>query len=65
MIGAKYDTMNPEEMEEMSELVQNGRYLYCDNGSHLAMWDQQDVFMPGVIDFIKDVHDGAFPAENK
>ena len=60
MIGAKYDTMNPEEMEEMSKLVQNGRYLYCDNGSHLAMWDQQDVFMSGVIDFIKDVHKGEF-----
>lgn len=56
MVGAKYDTMNPEEMKEMSELVQNGRYLYCDNGGHLAMWDQQDVFMEGVIDFIKDVH---------
>lgn len=60
MIGAKYDTMNPEEMKEMSELVQNGRYLYCNNGSHLAMWDQQDVFMGGVIDFIKDVHNKEF-----
>ena len=63
MIGAKYDTMNPAEMEEMSELVQNGRYLHCDNGSHLAMWDQQDVFMPGVIKFIKDVHEGTFPSK--
>ena len=55
-VGAKYDTMNPEEMKEMSELVQNGRYLYCPNGSHLAMWDDQDVFMEGVIQFIHDVH---------
>jgi proline iminopeptidase len=21
--------------------VQNGSYLYCPNGSHLAMWDDQ------------------------
>lgn len=63
MVGAKYDTMNPEEMEEMSKLVQNGRYLYCSEGSHLAMWDDQKHFMPGVIDFIKDVHAGDFKAE--
>lgn len=54
-VGAKYDTMNPEEMEEMSRLVQNGRYLYCPNGSHLAMWDDQKAFMTGVIDFIHDI----------
>lgn len=59
-VGAKYDTMKPEEMKEMSELVQNGRYLYCPNGSHLAMWDDQDVFMEGVIQFIQDVHQGTF-----
>jgi len=59
-VGAKYDTMNPEEMKEMSELVQNGRYLYCPNGSHLAMWDDQDVFMEGVIQFIHDVHQDKF-----
>jgi proline iminopeptidase len=57
-VGAKYDTMNPEEMEEMSKLVQKGRYLYCPNGSHLAMWDDQETFMNGVIDFVKDVHSG-------
>lgn len=61
MVGAKYDTMNPEEMDEMSKLVQNGRSLYCPNGSHLAMWDDQEVFMNGVLGFIKDVAGGKFP----
>jgi proline iminopeptidase len=61
MIGSKYDTMNPDEMKEMATLVQNGRSLHCENGSHLAMWDEQDFFMEGVIDFIKDVNDGSFP----
>lgn len=63
MIGAKYDSMNPEEMEEMAELVQNGRYLYCANGSHLAMWDEQEFYMNGVIEFIKDVHEGELSEE--
>jgi len=58
MIGAKHDTMDPKAMEEQSKLVQKGRYLYCPNGSHLAMWDDQKVFMSGVIKFIKDVDSG-------
>lgn len=60
MIGAKFDTMDPKAMEEQSKLVQHGRYLYCPNGSHLAMWDDQQVFMDGVIRFIKDVDSGLF-----
>jgi proline iminopeptidase len=58
MIGAKHDTMDPKAMEEQSKLVQKGRYLYCADGSHLAMWDDQQRFMEGVIDFIKDVDAG-------
>ena len=55
MIGAKYDTMDPKAMEAQSKLVQKGQYLYCPNGSHLSMWDDQKVFMSGVIKFIKEV----------
>jgi len=60
MVGAKFDTMDPKAMEEQSKLVQKGRYLYCPNGSHLAMWDDQQVFMNGVISFIHDVDAGSF-----
>ena len=60
MIGAKHDTMDPAAMEEQSKMVQKGRYLYCPDGSHLAMWDDQRVFMNGVIRFIKDVDAGKF-----
>jgi len=60
MIGAKHDTMDPKAMEEQSKLVQKGRYLYCPNGSHLAMYDDQKTFMDGVIKFIHDVDSGEF-----
>jgi len=60
MIGAKYDTMDPAYMKWMSTQVQNGSYLYCPNGSHLSMWDDQQVYMDGVIKFIKNVDDGSF-----
>lgn len=59
MVGAKHDTMDPKAMEEQSQMVQKGRYLYCPDGSHLAMWDDQQVFMTGVIKFINDVDAGA------
>ena len=55
MIGAKHDTMDPKAMEEQSKLVQHGEYLYCPNGSHLSMWDDQQIFMKGVIEFVKRV----------
>jgi proline iminopeptidase len=60
LVGAKYDTMDPEDMKKQSEMVQNGRYLFCPNGSHLSMWDDQKVFMDGVIQFVKDVDAGSF-----
>lgn len=53
-VGAKYDTMDPAHMEWMSKQVKNGKYLYCPNGSHLCMWDDQKIFMDGVIQFIKE-----------
>ena len=59
-IGAHFDTMDPEHMKWRSTQVQHGRYLYCPQGSHLAMWDDQKHFYPGVIQFIKDVDDGSF-----
>ncbi len=60
MIGAEYDTMDPAHMEWMSTQVQNGRYLYCPTGSHLAMYDDQEHYFPGLIQFIYDVDKGAF-----
>lgn len=55
IIGAKYDTMDPAHMEMMAKKVQKGRYLYCPNGSHLAIYDDQKVYMEGLIKFILDL----------
>ncbi len=53
VIGAKYDTMDPKHMEEMSKLVQNGTYLFCPNGSHMDFYDDQKVYFGGLIPFLK------------
>ncbi len=57
-VGAAHDTMDPALMERMAGLVQNGRYLHCPNGSHLAMYDDQATYFAGVIEFINDVDAG-------
>ena len=62
-IGATHDTMDPKHMEWMSKQVKHGRFLLCPNGSHLSMWDDQEHFFPGVIQFIKDVNAGTFAKE--
>jgi proline iminopeptidase len=58
-IGAQYDTMDPKHMEWMAKQMVRGHYLYCPNGSHLAIYDDQLTYMTGVVKFIKDVDSGA------
>jgi len=60
MIGARYDTMDPEYMKMMAGKVKHGRYLYCPNGSHLALYDDQKTYMDGVIRFVRDVDQQKF-----
>lgn len=56
-IGGAYDTMDPKHMEWIATQVQNGQYLHCPNGSHLAMYDDQQTYYDGLIKFIKQVND--------
>ena len=58
VIGAEYDTMDPKHMEWMAGVFPNGRYLYCPNGSHFAMYDDQATYFEGLIKFILDVDAG-------
>ena len=53
VIGAKHDTMDPEYMKWMATQVKNGTYLYCANGSHMSLYDDQQTYMNGLIDFLK------------
>ena len=55
VIGATYDTMDPEHLQWMADELPNGRFLLCPNGSHLALYDDQEVYMDGLIRFLRDV----------
>jgi len=57
-VGARYDTMDPKHMEWMAGQVQRGRHLYCPQGSHLAIYDDQKTYMEGLLRFLADVDGG-------
>jgi len=57
-IGGTFDTMDPKHMEWIATEVQNGKYLHCPKGSHLAFYDDQGTYFEGLIRFIKDVDEG-------
>ncbi len=59
-IGARHDTMDPRHMEWMAGTVRRGRYLFCPNGSHMAMYDDQETYFRGLVQFVRDVGAGSF-----
>jgi proline iminopeptidase len=52
VIGARHDTMDPSHMEMMAGLLPRGQYLYCPEGSHMAMYDDQETYFSGLIEFL-------------
>ena len=57
VIGARYDTMDPAHMAAMAERLPAGRYLECPNGSHLAMYDDQERYFAGLTGFLRSLDD--------
>jgi proline iminopeptidase len=55
VIGARHDTMDPAHMEAMSKRLPNGQYLYLPEGSHLAMYDDQQRYFDGLVAFLRGV----------
>lgn len=53
VIGARHDTMDPAHMEAMAARLPQGSYLYCPDGSHLAMYDDQVTYFAGLIDWLQ------------
>jgi proline iminopeptidase len=53
VIGARHDTMDPAHMEWMARTLPQGRYLLCPEGSHMAMYDDQERYFRALIEFIK------------
>ena len=52
VIGARYDTMDPAFMEMMATRFPNGQSLTCPSGSHMAMYDDQEHYVAGLLEFL-------------
>lgn len=52
VIGAQHDTMDPAHMEMMASRLPAGHYLHCPEGSHLAMYDDQQTYFAGLTGFL-------------
>jgi proline iminopeptidase len=52
VIAGAHDTMDPTHLKEMASRVPQGSYLLCPEGSHLSMYDDQETYMRGLIDWL-------------
>jgi proline iminopeptidase len=59
VIGARHDTMDPAHLEAMARRLPAGRYLHCPDGSHMAMYDDQQTYFAGLTDFLLTLSSGA------
>jgi len=57
VIGATHDTMDPAHMAEVARRLPNGRYLHCPRGSHMAMYDDQETYFRGLVDWLATLSD--------
>jgi proline iminopeptidase len=53
VIGAQHDTMDPTHMRWMADQLPQGSYLHCPDGSHMAMYDDQQTYMQGLVAFLE------------
>ncbi len=58
VIGARYDSMDPSYMEMMAGRFPAGQYLHCPQGSHMAMYDDQQAYFDGLVSFLHGLSRG-------
>jgi len=66
VIGARYDTMDPDWMRAMASRLPRGEYLFSPNGSHMAMYDDQEIYFAGLIAFLHRIeHSTSHPGGSR
>jgi proline iminopeptidase len=54
VIGGAHDTMDPEHLRDMASRFPQGSYLHCPEGSHLSMYDDQQTYMTGLVEWLTE-----------
>jgi proline iminopeptidase len=52
-MGARYDTMDPEEMKRIASTMPNARVAISETGSHCTLYDDQQWYFEELIRFLK------------
>lgn len=60
VFGARYDTMNPEDMREVARRLPNARAAISDQGSHMTWIDDEQFYFDHLIRFLEEVEAGSF-----
>ena len=57
VLGSRYDSMSMIDQEEMNRRIPNSKLAICENGSHLAMWDDADNYFSYLKEFVVEVEE--------
>jgi proline iminopeptidase len=60
LLVGRHDTMRVDDIRRMGRAIPRSRVAVCENGSHLAMYDDQQVYFRHLLGFLKDVDAGKF-----
>lgn len=52
VIAGQHDTMDPEHMTMIANELPNGELLMLDEGSHMSMYDDQEDYFGGLVEFL-------------
>lgn len=56
VISGRYDTMDPDKMTEMAELIPQAVGKICENGSHLTFFDAPEDYFSSIKEFTKGLY---------
>jgi proline iminopeptidase len=55
VLGGRHDTMDPTFLEMMATRIPSGSSYICENGSHMAMYDDQEAYFEALLGFLSSL----------
>jgi len=65
LLGGRFDTMKVTDIEKMGALIPQSRVAICEQGSHCAMYDDQEAYFRYLTQFIEDVEAGMWGKQGR
>lgn len=54
VLAGAYDTMSADDLKRESRLLPNARFALCEQGSHMALYDDQQAYFRHLLGFLRD-----------